>query len=343
MSQELNTTQLLEYVKKTVELESSCYSQSKAIDDCRNQRSIIEAKQPVQNALSVPTKKTVDLKKPPTPRRKFPVHPLIFVSLGLLILVGLPLLIGFFGSKNTSQLVVSIFLIITGIVLLILGISNSKKNQRRNKDVLAKYNEELAQYERQYSEQSKIIQKEYDHEMEIYNDAVQRNREIYDFRYRQYLDTCENAKNAVAEMEKVYADTQQLLQSVYDIDVIFPKYRNLVAVTTILEYLESGRCTELTGPNGAYNLYEMELRQNLIINRLEMAVTLLEDIKANQYTLYTEMQKANSISTYMASQIKDMAESTKRIEANSAVTAYCSQITAANTECLKWMTLYQSL
>ena len=48
------------------------------------------------------------------------------------------------------------------------------------------------------------------------------------------------------------------LDSVYSLDIIHPKYRNMVAVIRILEYFDSGRCTALTGAYGAYNKYEDE-------------------------------------------------------------------------------------
>ena len=43
------------------------------------------------------------------------------------------------------------------------------------------------------------------------------------------------------------------LDSLYSLDIIHPKYRNMVAVIRILEYFDSGRCTALTGAGGAYN------------------------------------------------------------------------------------------
>mgnify|MGYP007024707781 CR=1 FL=1 len=49
----------------------------------------------------------------------------------------------------------------------------------------------------------------------------------------------------------------------------FPKYRNLVAVSQIYEYILSGRCTELGGYQGAYNLYEQETRMDIVIMRLD--------------------------------------------------------------------------
>ncbi|MBR4711255.1 MAG: hypothetical protein IKP10_04430 [Clostridia bacterium] len=79
----------------------------------------------------------------------------------------------------------------------------------------------------------------------------------------------------------------------YAKDVIYPKYRALPALTSIYEYLSSGRCSTLTGADGAYNLYETETRQNIIIGQLSAVIENLEQIRTNQYVLYQEMRRIN--------------------------------------------------
>ena len=59
------------------------------------------------------------------------------------------------------------------------------------------------------------------------------------------------------------------------------------------EYLDSGRCDSLEGSEGAYNLFEAELRTNEIIVQLKTIVESLESVKANQFILYKEMKKVN--------------------------------------------------
>ena len=60
-----------------------------------------------------------------------------------------------------------------------------------------------------------------------------------------------------------------MLDKLYELNVIFPKYRDLVAVSQMYEYVASGRCNTLSGYEGAYNLYEQELRMNIVISQLE--------------------------------------------------------------------------
>jgi hypothetical protein len=114
---------------------------------------------------------------------------------------------------------------------------------------------------------------------------------------------------------------------------VSPKYQNLVAVSTIYEYLASGRCDRLEGPNGAYNLYEMELRQNIVIGQLSTITEHLEQIKENQYTLYYEIQNANRNSESMLSSIGDDVK----------FSAYQNAATAKNVETMRYISMMKNV
>lgn len=88
---------------------------------------------------------------------------------------------------------------------------------------------------------------------------------------------------------------EQILEELYSFDILFPKYRNIVAVSSIFEYLEAERCYELTGHEGAYNLYENELRLGHIIEQLDDIKVELREIKENQEKLYEAIQTSNVI------------------------------------------------
>jgi len=102
------------------------------------------------------------------------------------------------------------------------------------------------------------------------------------FLNQEILDIKVALSNAIKTREKLYG-----------CGVIFVKYRNIVALTSFLDYFLSGRCSTLDGADGAYNLYEAEIRSNEIISQLKNIVTSLEEIKANQVTLYQEMKQVN--------------------------------------------------
>lgn len=94
---------------------------------------------------------------------------------------------------------------------------------------------------------------------------------------------------------KERSDTLKLLDDYYNLGYIYPKYQGLVPVSTIYEYLDSGRCSSLTGAHGAYNLYESELRQNLIIEKLDDVLVKLDEIAYNQKLLSDAIAESNRL------------------------------------------------
>ena len=165
--------------------------------------------------------------------------------------------------------------------------------------------------------------------------------------YEEVQESRTRASEVIEEkLSEPLAQTRQVLEKLYTSDVIFPKYKNMVAICTIYEYFAAGRCTTLVGADGAYNLYESELRQNLIIGKLDTIISQLEEIKQNQYILYTELKKTNSITSSIYRDIKNILNSVEQIgdtvqniAHSSYITSYCAQVTAQNTEALKYITL----
>ena len=127
------------------------------------------------------------------------------------------------------------------------------------------------------------------------------------------------------------AQMQAVLNQYYAPDYIYPKYRTLPALTSIYEYLTSGRCEELTGPNGAYNLYEMELRQNTVINQLNTIIENLEQIRNNQYTLYQEMVRINQNTRRISAELSAIGTYTFELTRLSALNAFYNSVTAENS------------
>lgn len=141
----------------------------------------------------------------------------------------------------------------------------------------------------------------------------------------------------LAALNRMMSETKQVLDTYYRQDIIYPKYRNLIAVSSFYEYLSSGRCTHLEGHEGAYNIFENEIRQNWIINKLDEVIDRLDRIEEHQYMLYSAIQESNSKTAILSQQLDQCASSLQGIEENAAITAYNSRITAQNTEFLKWV------
>lgn len=211
--------------------------------------------------------------------------------------------LGFFEvSEDPGAFVIySIFyaIVFISVVLAFFVRSYKAKVEVYDQDEL-QYNNELKTYQTKLKYYSLEIQKrdaEYQSDMEQYT----KTKESFD---RYITSITAKHEEAVSKLEKALSD-------LYAENVIFPKYRNLVAITAINEYLESGRCDKLEGADGAYNLYEMELRQNIIIGQLSSIVDNLEAIRNNQYSLYVELKRANETVEEIVSEMRDMNRDAK--------------------------------
>lgn len=163
----------------------------------------------------------------------------------------------------------------------------------------------------------------------------------------------ENQKDSYASeiVENEFKEATELLKSLYDargqlygLGIVHNRYQNMVALSTFYDYLTIGRCTELEGINGAYNLYESELRANLIIEKLD-------DIKDTQYMIHSTLMSIdnnldylNTLTTTALASVQNMeknveriAENTDMIAHNTAISAYYSKINAEMTNALGFM------
>lgn len=146
----------------------------------------------------------------------------------------------------------------------------------------------------------------------------------------------ESLNAQIEESEDSLEDTEDILSDFYDKNIIYEKYRNLYAISSICEYLESGRCEKLTGANGAYNLYESELRQGIIINQLDEIISELEEIKRNQLLLYGAIMETKKTVERLSNVTTNAIGKLEQLKDNTEICAYNSQIVAQNE-------IYQSL
>ena len=171
---------------------------------------------------------------------------------------------------------------------------------------------------------AKEAQRKYERDMVEYNRQMDDYHRRYQVAHDKYSNLLQNWNVRVDEYDRksstitkqhddVLASLEIALQKHYEQNVVFPKYRNMVAITTINEYLMSGRCYELEGPNGAYNLYEMELRQNIVIGQLSSIISSLEQIRSNQFSLYQELVKANTTVKDILHEVKGVRENRRFI------------------------------
>ena len=145
-------------------------------------------------------------------------------------------------------------------------------------------------------------------------------------------------KSRLKEMKDEVSDMERDLNRAYSCNVIYPTYRNLVAVTSFHDYLQSNRCDRLDGHEGAYNLFNVESRLDKIITRLDLIGSQLEAIRNTQYMLYTTMKESNRQLEILNGAARDMAQRIDTMAAGTAVTNAKLEKLNYNTELIRFNT-----
>lgn len=145
-------------------------------------------------------------------------------------------------------------------------------------------------------------------------------------------------------VDKLRRDTHAILNKYYALNIIHPNYRNLIAISSIYGYIDTGMCNQLTGPHGAYETYEYMSRLGQIITKLDEISEKLDKIMQNQQMLYNAITRSNDMAKQMIGELKaikvanvESASAIKAIETSTYQSVEYSRMTAWNTEYLKWI------
>lgn len=183
------------------------------------------------------------------------------------------------------------FGIIFALIFIPGGAYGLRYLKRKELEEHKEYLDKLKRYESDYIH--------YENDLETHEELKLKYQNEYNDAMSAFKIDYTNFCKKKDAMRKDFANTSNCLALAlnehYEKNIIYPKYRNIVAISTIYEYLSSGRCFELEGPNGAYNMYEMEMRQNIIIGQLSAILRNLESIRNNQYVIYEEISSSNRI------------------------------------------------
>ncbi len=140
------------------------------------------------------------------------------------------------------------------------------------------------------------------------------------------------------EIFKELTKAKRQLANLYSDNSLPIKYRNISAIATMYEYLETGRCNTIQGHGGIYDTYEVErialeqLAQMVIMNQT------LQKIEDNQRYICRELRQANQTLSHIKSSLKEIAITNEEIAKNTAISAVASQQIATTTNWLAWRT-----
>lgn len=188
-----------------------------------------------------------------------------------------------------------------------------------------------------------------------------------DKEFQKDKEIARRANDYITQKELSLQDTmrgsQMALERLYDVGIVQLRYRNLVAVSTFCDYLESGRCDALEGPFGAYNLYENELRAGLIIGnwgRIKEVVWAVDTgryltiymgdrdemrsdrrrIRENQALLSRSLEQSRQVTEKMTNSILELSKDTNSIRESAAMTSCQTEATARVAKAMKKIAEY---
>ena len=302
--------ELMEYIKQAITLETDVVTQEMII---RQYEEDTNKRKPTVALLEEPT-------KPATPQPFVPDNDpkeSVAVLLGY-VCSGLGLFMVFYGlgfnGDGTAGIILGIVFFFLGLIPKLVSRNIRKGIEEKNDSNYATYNHEMDSYNKELS----IIREKNEQRRVIHNEFIQKWDESY--------------KTNRSVMEANLTHTKDLLKKFYAVDCIYPKYRTLPALTSIYEYFITGRCDSLIGPHGAYNLFEDEVRKDMVISQLSTVIANMEQIKNNQYQLYQQVSYIQQNTQEIENELKQIKGYTVSLTELTALNAYYSAVTARNTE-----------
>ena len=173
------------------------------------------------------------------------------------------------------------------------------------------------------------------------NEELERENEKNEKRYYQDHAEWQKLREEIdKKLETPHQQSLDIREKLYARNVMYPKYQNLPALTSIYEYFITGRCEELTGPHGAYNMYEDEMRKDTVISQLSTVIANLEQIKQNQYMLYQQVKTIQKTASVIGNELAQIRGYTAALTELSAMNAYYNAVSARNS---RIMTAYHLL
>ena len=295
---------LLEYIKTAIELETDLATQERIIEECQKD---IQKRKP-ELKLKRPPREPQKVNEP-DPTDLSLIFPAVFLFFG--IMVSVVCLSDLQDAETLGLFFFALLLVAVGAGWFIVW---NKRIQNIREDNNTRFNA--------YRKEVELI--------------AEQNKELEEAHCAAVRECDESCRIIAEEAQPHIEETRSVLSFLYSKGVIYPKYCNLPALTSIYEYYMTGRCEELTGPHGAYNIYEDEMRKDTVISQLNTVIENLEQIRQNQYMLYEQVcaiqQNTATIRNELA-QIKGYTIQTAQL---SALNAYYAARTERNTRILMY-------
>jgi hypothetical protein len=153
---------------------------------------------------------------------------------------------------------------------------------------------------------------------------------------------CDNNMKIIWEnyniAQTAYNNTEKVLKQLYNLDIIYPKYRYLEACGTFLEYLLSGRAPSLEatpGYSGAYTLFEEDLFRGLIVDKLDRILENQKMLIRGQREITNKVNELIHGVENMQKKMNGIKQDIQKISHAEEMNVFYNSITAYNTSVIR--------
>lgn len=236
---------------------------------------------------------------------------------------------------------VAIFAVIGFVIGVFVGISGYNEYKAKQKV----YKAECEKYE--------ISLKEYEIDYAKYIEEKNRAEREWEAKKAARKSALEQQKN---QLRTKIQESNVLLNNLYNTVGVDAKFRNIVPIAYMNEFLKLGISTKLEGADGLYYLVMKELRMDQMQYQLDTIITKLDTLIDQQHSIYGELLNLNMRCDNIISStirqtdallahnhlINDQNALLTQIESNTALAAYNTERVAKEQEYQSYMMRYQS-
>ena len=278
---------LRDYLGMVLDVEGSLYTENRLLDSLGDKLTETLNRLRQLETPSLPPRPDGPPEPPQEPReptrlKKNPVGTILVIA-GIAMLLYAPAL------RNAPF----IYFLLAFAAIIAGAVRNSNDCTRKiNREMAADYERDVAEYPQKLAEYKKAAA-DYEAAMARYESDTRAARQENERAVR--AEQCERAvlEANIAAVEKQRGETRSRLETLYSVNLVHAKYRGLVPVSSLFEYIDTGRCETLEGPHGAYNIYENEVRLDRIVTKMDVIAAKLDSIQGTQYMLYNAVQEGN--------------------------------------------------
>lgn len=206
-------------------------------------------------------------------------------------------------------------------------LNNVESIKNQNADIVKHNNERYKYWEDEYYREKQLARKSFDE------------------------NECIIIDNEADRIRQIKAEVKSTLNELYNLRIdgvlcLHPNYMGLIPISIIYGYFDTGRCSQLQGHEGAYNLYEDEKMKGMIISKLDTVSQQLGQL--NNTMVYvgkaieecnerlSELESSsermissvNSMNSNVTKQLNGVSNQMSAIESNTANGAYYAEIGA---------------